>query len=40
MKKPVFVLAPDSFKGSLTAGQVCLAMERGIKKSDARRRMY
>ncbi|MBB4036792.1 glycerate kinase [Dysgonomonas hofstadii] len=32
MKKPVFVLAPDSFKGSLTAGQVCLAMERGIKK--------
>jgi len=32
MKKPVFVLAPDSFKGSLTAGEVCHAMERGIRK--------
>jgi len=32
MKNPVFVLAPDSFKGSLTAEQVCLAMERGIRK--------
>ncbi len=27
----VFVLAPDSFKGSMTAKQVCDAMERGIK---------
>lgn len=33
MKKHVFVLAPDSFKGSLTAKEVCLAMERGIKKA-------
>lgn len=32
MKQPVFVLAPDSFKGSMTARQVCDAMERGIKK--------
>lgn len=32
MKKYVFVLAPDSFKGSLTAKEVCLAMESGIKK--------
>lgn len=33
MKKYVFVLAPDSFKGSLTAKEVCLAMESGIKKA-------
>ena len=26
-----FLLAPDSFKGSMTAQQVCNAMERGIK---------
>lgn len=32
MEKQVFVLAPDSFKGSLTAKEVCLAMESGIKK--------
>lgn len=32
LTKPVFVLAPDSFKGSMTAKQVCDAMERGIKK--------
>lgn len=32
MKNPVFVLAPDSFKGSLTAREVSLAMECGIKK--------
>jgi glycerate kinase len=31
MRNPVFLLAPDSFKGSLTAKEVCLAMERGIK---------
>lgn len=33
MEKQIFVLAPDSFKGSLTAKEVCLAMERGIKKA-------
>ena len=27
-----FVLAPDSFKESMTAKEVCLAMEKGIKK--------
>lgn len=27
-----FVLAPDSFKESMTAKEACLAMERGIKK--------
>ncbi|BDG33815.1 glycerate kinase [Parageobacillus thermoglucosidasius] len=27
-----FVLAPDSFKGSMTAKEVCVAMEKGIKK--------
>lgn len=32
MDKQIFVLAPDSFKGSLTAKEVCLAMEKGIKK--------
>lgn len=32
MKEPVFVLASDSFKGSMTAKQVCDAMERGIRK--------
>jgi len=31
-KNPVFVLAPDSFKGSLTAKEVCQAMENGIKR--------
>lgn len=35
MKK--FVLAPDSFKESMTAKEVCVAMEKGVKKvfSDA-----
>ena len=28
----IFVLAPDSFKESMTAEQVCLAMQRGIEK--------
>nr|WP_017554875.1 glycerate kinase [Heyndrickxia coagulans] len=32
MKSPVFVLAPDSFKESMTAKEVCTAMEAGIKK--------
>lgn len=31
-KKFVIVLAPDSFKESMTAKEVCMAMERGIKK--------
>ncbi|GAA0502573.1 glycerate kinase [Tatumella terrea] len=31
MKKYTFVLAPDSFKESLTAKEVCIAMERGLK---------
>lgn len=30
----VFVLAPDSFKESMTAKEVCEAMERGIRKAD------
>jgi glycerate kinase len=32
MDKKVFVLAPDSFKESMTAKEVCVAMEKGIKK--------
>ncbi|MBP3040482.1 glycerate kinase [Bacillaceae bacterium Marseille-Q3522] len=32
MKAKTFVLAPDSFKESMTAKEVCLAMEKGIKK--------
>ena len=27
-----FVLAPDSFKESMTAEEVCSSMEKGIKK--------
>ena len=27
-----FVLAPDSFKESMTAKEVCIAMEKGIRK--------
>jgi len=30
----IIVLAPDSFKESMTAKQVCAAMERGIKKGN------
>lgn len=26
-----FILAPDSFKESMTAKEVCLSMEKGIK---------
>lgn len=33
-KKYVIVLAPDSFKESLTAKEVCAAMERGILKGN------
>jgi glycerate kinase len=29
----VFVLAPDSFKESMTAKEVCIALEKGIKKA-------
>ena len=31
-KEKVFVLAPDSFKESMTAKQVCVAMEAGLRK--------
>lgn len=31
-KNPVIILAPDSFKESMTAKEVCIAMEKGIKK--------
>ena len=35
MKKDfVILLAPDSFKESMTAKEVCHAMERGIKKAN------
>lgn len=30
------VLAPDSFKESMTAKEVCIAMERGIKKANSK----
>jgi glycerate kinase len=32
MKNKTFVLAPDSFKESMTAKEVCMAMEKGLKK--------
>lgn len=32
MKKTTFVLAPDSFKESMTAKEVCNAMEKGLRK--------
>jgi glycerate kinase len=32
MKQPTFVLAPDSFKESMTAKEVCVAMEKGLRK--------
>lgn len=32
MSEKVFVLAPDSFKESMTAKEVCIAMEHGLKK--------
>lgn len=32
MKQKKFVLAPDSFKESMTAKEVCIAMESGLKK--------
>lgn len=33
MENLTFVLAPDSFKGSMTAQEVCEAMEKGIRKA-------
>ena len=30
-----FLLAPDSFKGSLSATQVCAALQRGIQRADS-----
>ncbi|MEF2966697.1 glycerate kinase [Paenibacillus sp. M1] len=32
MKETTFVLAPDSFKESMTAKEVCVAMEKGLRK--------
>ncbi|GAA0469754.1 glycerate kinase [Tatumella punctata] len=32
MKPMTFVLAPDSFKESMTAKEVCIAMERGLRR--------
>lgn len=32
MKQKTFVLAPDSFKESMTAKEVCIAMEKGLRK--------
>ncbi|MEW4431312.1 glycerate kinase [Paenibacillus pabuli] len=32
MGKKTFVLAPDSFKESMTAKEVCIAMEKGLRK--------
>ena len=34
-KNLVIALAPDSFKESMTAKEVCEAMERGIKKANS-----
>ncbi|SDW34542.1 glycerate kinase [Paenibacillus sp. PDC88] len=33
MKQPTFLLAPDSFKESMTAKEVCVAMEAGLRKA-------
>ncbi len=33
LTKMKFILAPDSFKESMTAKEVAYAMEKGIKKS-------
>lgn len=32
MREKIFVLAPDSFKESMTAKEVCIAMESGLRK--------
>lgn len=38
MSRPTFLLAPDSFKESMTAKEACIAMEAGLRKAfpDAR----
>lgn len=33
VRQPTFVLAPDSFKESMTAKEVCEAMEKGLRKA-------
>lgn len=33
MQQPTFLLAPDSFKESMTAKEVCVAMEAGLRKA-------
>ncbi|SDT23958.1 glycerate kinase [Paenibacillaceae bacterium GAS479] len=33
MTQPTFLLAPDSFKESMTAKEVCVAMEAGLRKA-------
>lgn len=33
MNQPTFLLAPDSFKESMTAKEVCVAMEAGLRKA-------
>jgi glycerate kinase len=33
VKQPKVVIAPDSFKGSLTARQVCEAAEEGLRRA-------
>ena len=33
MEKLRFLIAPDSFKGSLTSTEVCDAISEGLKKS-------
>lgn len=35
-ENPVIILAPDSFKESMTAKEVCIAMEKGIKKANSK----
>jgi glycerate 2-kinase len=35
-ENPVIILAPDSFKESMTAKEVCIAMENGIKKANSK----
>lgn len=32
MREKTFVLAPDSFKESMSAKEVCIAMEKGLRK--------
>lgn len=34
MENKLVIIAPDSFKGTLSASQVCEAIEKGIKSAD------